>query len=157
MKTWSKAAAVAAMAGMMLAPAGVLARGGGGAGGGFARGGFHVGPVFGFPHAVAPHRAFGHGFARRWPARFAWRFHRWNFHRFAGRHGAGAGSAAVYPYAGDAAYVPSDVTGAIAAPEPAAMFAPSAPPPADHIGCQSRGYDVPGESGGLVKVMVTRC
>jgi hypothetical protein len=156
MKTWSKAAAVAAMAGMMLAPAGVLARGGGGAGGGFARGGFHVGPVFGFPRAVAPHRAFGHGFARRWPARFGFPSQRWNFHRFAGRNGAG--SAAAYPYAGDAGgYFPGDVTGAIGAPEPAAVFAPSAPASSDHIGCQSRGYDVPGESGGVVKVMVTRC
>jgi hypothetical protein len=157
MNTWSKAAAVAAMAGIMLAPAGALGRGGGGGGGGFARGGFHVGPVFGFPHAVARHRAFAHGFARRWPARFAWRFHRWNFHRFAGRHGAGAGSAAVYPFGGDSgAYVPSDVTGAIAAPGPT-VFAPPAAPASDHIGCQSRGYEVPGESGGVVKVMVTRC
>jgi hypothetical protein len=156
MKTLSKAAAVAAMAGLMLAPAGVLARGGGGGGGGFARGGFHVGPVFGFPHAVAPRRALGHGFARRWPARFAWRFHRWNFHRFAGRNNAGSG--AVYPYGGDAgAYGPGDVTGAIAAPEPATVFAPAATASSDHIGCQARGYDVPGESGGVVKVMVTRC
>jgi hypothetical protein len=155
MKTLSKAAAVAAMAVTMLAPAGVLARGGGGGGGGFARGGFHVGPVFGFPHAVAAHRAFGHGFARRWPARFAWRFHRWNLHRFASRHGAGSG--AVYPFGGDAApYVPGDVTGALGAPGPT-VFAPPAAAPSDHIGCQARGYDVPGESGGVVKVMVTRC
>ena len=156
MRTLSKAAAVAAMAVMMLGPAGVLARGGGGGGGGgFARGGFHVGPVFGFPRAVAPHRAFGHGFARRWPARFAWRFHRWNFHRFASRHGAG--SAAVYPFEGDAgAYVPSDVTGALGALGPV-VFGPPTPASSDHIGCQARGYDVPGESGGVVKVTVTRC
>jgi hypothetical protein len=149
-KAFSHRAAVAVLAGMLIVPAGALARGGGH---GFG-GGLHVGPVFGFPHRIAPH--FGHGFARRWPARFAWRFHRWNFHRFALHNGNGAGAA--YPFSDSGAgYAPGDVTGAIGAPEPAAVFAPPAPASGDHIGCQSHGYDVPGESGGVVKVTVTRC
>jgi hypothetical protein len=157
-RTLSKRAAVAAVAGLLLVPAVALARGGGGFGGGGFRGAVH-GPVFGFPHARIAHPTLAHGFARRWPARIAFRLHQWNFHRFAFRNGAGW-NAGAYPLAGDAAVYadPNDVTGTVAGPAPA-IFAPPVPPsyPPEHLGCQSRGYDVPGESGGVAKVMVTRC
>jgi hypothetical protein len=161
-RTLSKRAAVAAMAGLLLVPAVALARGGGGFGGGGFRGAVH-GPVFGFPRARIAHPALAHGFARRWPARIAAGFHQWNFHRFALRHGNGGGNAwgAAAPFAGDAgAYaVPADVTGTLGGPGPTAVFAPPAPAsyPPEHVGCQARGYDVPAESGGVAKVVVTRC
>jgi hypothetical protein len=159
-RTLSKRAAIAAAAGLLLVPAAALARGGGFGGGGF-RGAVH-GPVFGFPRARVAQPTLAHGFARRWPARIAFGFHQWNFHRFAFRHGNGTGNAwsAVAPFAGDAgAYaVPGDVTGTLGGPAPA-VFAPAGPSPypPEHIGCQARGYDVPAESGGVAKVVVTRC
>jgi len=147
MRTLSKAALAAAAAAMLVVPPAALARGGG------LHGGFRAGPVFGFPRPMV-HHGFGHGFARRWPARFAWRWQRWSFHR-GNTWGTG------YALGGDATgyaapYYPGDVTGTIPGPG-ATGFAPPAPPASEHAGCQSRAYDVPAESGGVVKVSVTRC
>ncbi|HXW25019.1 MAG TPA: hypothetical protein VEK73_09745, partial [Xanthobacteraceae bacterium] len=103
MKALAAMAAVAAAAGMLLVSPGALARGG--------FGGFRAGPVFGFPRAMV-HRPFGHAFARRWPARFAWRFHRWNFQRFAFHNNQGAWNAAPGGAGGYGAY-PGDLTGTI--------------------------------------------
>jgi hypothetical protein len=159
MRTVSQRAAIAALAGLLLVPAAALARGGGFGGGGF-RGAVH-GPVFGFPRARIAHPILAHGFARRWPARIAAGFHQWNFHAFRHANGAANGWGAAAPFAGDAgAYaVPADVTGTLGGPGPAAVFAPPGPSPypPEHLGCQARGYDVPAESGGVVKVVVTRC
>jgi hypothetical protein len=153
MRTLSKTVAVAALAATLIVPAGALARGGGGGFHGGFHGAIHVGPVFGFPRP-AVHHGLAHGFARRWPARFAWRFHQWKFHH---NNGANTG----YGYGGDAGsyggtYYPSDVTGTAAGPG-ATVFAPPAPAPSERVGCQSRSYDVPSEGGGVVKVSVTRC
>jgi hypothetical protein len=137
-------AIVALLAAAVLAPAAALARGG------FAHGGH--GPVFGLHHApIVAHRPFRPVFAHRFPARFA---HGWRLHRFARRHDADGG--AFGPYAGDVGYPvtdPTDVTGTIAVPAPT-QFAPPAP---ERVGCFARGYDVPGESGGIARVTVTRC
>jgi hypothetical protein len=159
MRMVSKAVVVAVVGmGVALVPSGALARGGGG-GGGFARGAIHVGPVFGFPRAhVAAHRAFRHGFVRRFPARFGRNLNRWNVDRFALRnHGAAWGAA--YPFTGDAGgtyYDPSDVTGAVGAPARAAVLPPPAYPP-ERPGCYSQNYNVPSASGGTARVVVTRC
>jgi hypothetical protein len=144
-------AALALAAGIVLVPAGTLARGGGG---------FHGaghGPVFGFPRVhVAPHGPIAPRLVRRAPARFGFRLGWWN------RHGArnGADASAIYPSAGGgygAPYYPNDVTGTVAAPPPDMLLPRPASYAPDHVGCVARGYDVPSESGGLAKVRVTRC
>ena len=48
-----------------------------------------------------------------------------------------------------------DVTGTLSPPP--AVFGPPAGPPPERVGCFSRGYEVPGESGGVARVTVTRC
>jgi hypothetical protein len=152
--TLSTAAALALAAGALFAPAGAFARGGGG---GFARIGH--GPVFGFHQPrLAPHRpsqpTFGH-FATRFPWHHGW----WNRQRHRGDDQNGLGEAGYGGYGGygssypGGAYDPGDLTGTVGAPR----FARPPEPAPEHIGCLSRGYDVPGESGGVVKVTVTRC
>ncbi len=152
-KTLSTAAALGFAAGILLMPAGTFARGAGG----FA-GGAH-GPVFGFPHARGGvHRPLAPALAHRVPARLGFRLNWWRLHRFA-RHRSDAG-ALYYPLGSDGGYAapgdPNDVTGAFA-PGPALLPLPPAAYPPEHVGCLSRGYDVPGESGGVARVTVTRC
>jgi hypothetical protein len=151
-RTFLRGAAVAMLAAAVLVPPTALARGGG-----FARGGH--GPVFGFAHApIVAHRPFRPAVAHHVPGRFAhgWRLHRFARHRGSDRNGiADAGYAAgTYP---GSTYNPGDFTGTVAPPP--AVFVPPLipPPPAERVGCLSRGYDVPGESGGVVRVVVTRC
>jgi hypothetical protein len=143
-KAFTTGAAIAVVAGMLLLPGGTLARGGGG----FAAGGH--GPVFGF-HPRVGHRPFR--IVRRHHPLFAW--HPWNRHRFAARYGLGA--SAIYP-AADADYgaTGNDLTGTVVVPGPGA-FGPPGAPPSERAGCFSRGYEVPGESGGIARVTVTRC
>lgn len=139
-KAFTTGAAIAVLAGMLLLPGGTFARGAGG----FAAG---HGPVFGV-HPHGGHPPFR--LARRHPSPFG--LHLWNRHL--GHRGIGA----IYPGAdsGTVAADPNDVTGTLPPPGPG-FFAPPAAPPAEHIGCLSRGYDVPGESGGAARVVVTRC
>jgi hypothetical protein len=143
----STTAALALAAGVLSLPSGTLARGGGG----FA--GAAHGPMFGFHPRIAVRRPFRPAFAHRVPARFGWRLRWWN-HR-AARNGNDAGAA--YPTYGSSSY-PGDVTGTLPLPGPD-VYAPPLiqPAPAEHIGCLSRNYDVPGERGGVAKVTVTRC
>jgi hypothetical protein len=144
-------AALALAAGIALVPGGTFARGAGGAAGG-ARG-----PVFGLHSArIAVHRPIAPGLVRRQRARLGFRLNWWRLHRLS-RHQDGANAS--YPLGGDGGYGapadPNDVTGAVGAP--GFMPLPPAAYPAEHVGCLSRGYDVPGESGGVAKVTVTRC
>jgi hypothetical protein len=146
-KAFAAAAAVAVLAGVLFLPAGSFARGAGGFGAAH-------GPVFGLRNAgIAAHRAFRPALARH-AAPQRW----WRLHRFAARNRR---TGALWPLAADAAYAPydaNDLTAAIPVPGPAGVLAPPpAPYPPEHVGCFARGYDVPGESGGLVKVVVTRC
>jgi len=145
-------AIIVTLAGAMLIPAAALARGG------FAHGGH--GPVFGLhrPPIVA-HRPFGPAGVQHLHGRFAgwWRLHRFARHRGDNGNGNTSGIADT-GYAGGSypgsAYYPGDVTGTL---PPPAVFAPPGAPPSEHIGCLSRGYEVPGESGGVARVTVTRC
>ena len=144
-KAYSRAAAVV-LAGAVLVPAAPLARGGG-----FAHGGH--GPVFGFHHPpVVAHRPFRPPGMHHFPGRFAgwWRLHRFTRHRGDIWNGIAAGDG-YYPAS---TYAPGDVTGTLAPPP--AVFAPPGAPP-QRVGCFSRGYEVPGESGGVARVTVTRC
>jgi hypothetical protein len=149
-KAISTTAALALAAGILSVPGDTFARGGGGFGG--ARG-----PVFGFHPRIAGHRPFRPVLVHRGPARLGWQLRWWN-HRFAARHRAG--KSAIYPALGGGlgAPDPNDVTGTVAVPGPA-VFAPPivAPAPPERVGCFSRGYDVPGESGGVARIVVTRC
>jgi len=152
-KASSLAAALALTAGILLAPAGTFARGGGHAAP--ARG-----PVFGFPRVhIAPHRRIAPEHVQHAPARLGWKLGWLNRHRFAGRNGTDVSAA--YPYAAGSGYGASydpNVTGTIAAPPPDMLLPPrpalEAP---EHIGCISRGYEVPSEYGGVARVTVTRC
>ena len=141
-------AAMVILAGAVLVPAAALARGGG-----FAHGGH--GPVFGFRHApVIAHRPLRPAGVRHFSGRFAgW----WRLHRFAHQRGNNANGIADAGYGGsyypNSSYGSGDVTGTLAPPP--AVFAP--PAPSERIGCFSRGYEVPGEGGGVAKVTVTRC
>ncbi|MBV8755414.1 MAG: hypothetical protein JO328_21380 [Hyphomicrobiales bacterium] len=141
-------AAIVILAGAALVPAAALARGG------FAHGGH--GPVFGFHHPpLVAHRPFRVPGVKHVPARFAgW----WRLHRFAHRRGNNGNGIADAGYGGgyypSSAYAPGDATGTLA-PPPAVLAPPSAP--SERIGCFARGYEVPGESGGVVRVTVTRC
>jgi len=138
-------AALALAAGILFVPGGTLARP---AGGSAVRG-----PVFGLHPSIAAHRPFRPAHIHRGPARFGWQLHRWHQHRFGG-HNRGDVSAV---YGGSVAPYPSDVTGTL--PEGPAVYAPPIipPPPSERIGCFSRGYEVPGELGGVAHVVVTRC
>jgi hypothetical protein len=148
-KTCLRAAAVL-LAGALLVPAAALARGGG-----FSHGGH--GPVFGLHHRpIVAHRPFRPGLQHS-SLHFAawWRLHRFARHRGDNLNGTGYG----YGY-GDgsypaSAYDPGDVTGTLAPPP--AVFAPPGGTSAERVGCFSRGYEVPGESGGVARVTVTRC
>jgi hypothetical protein len=147
MKAFATAAAAAVLAGALFVPAGSFARGPGGFGAAH-------GPVFGLHAAgLAGHRAFRPALARH-AAPLRW----WRLHRFAARN---RGTGALWPLAADGAYAPydaNDVTAAIPVPGPAGVLAPPpAPYPPEHIGCLARGYEVPAEIGGIVKVVVTRC
>jgi hypothetical protein len=144
-RTFVRGAAVAMLAAAVLVPPTALARGGG-----FARGGH--GAVFGFAHA---HRPFRPAVAHHLPARFAhgWRLHRLARHRGSDRNGIADAGYAAGSYPGST-YNPGDFTGTVA-PPPAVFVPPVAP--AEHIGCLARDYDVPGESGGVVRVVVIRC
>jgi len=136
-------AALALAAGILSVPGGTFARGAG-------RVAAH-GPVFGFHPRIAVHRPFRAALSHRAPARFG--LHLRRDHR-GGRNGDGTGAV----YGGSAApYYSGDVTGSV--PEGPAVYPPPLipSPPAEHIGCLSRGYDVLSESGGVAKVMVTRC
>jgi len=140
------------LAAAALVPAAALARGGG-----FGHGGH--GPVFGFHHApVVAHRPFRPAGVHHFRGRFAgwWRVNR--FARNRGNNGNGAADAGYgggyYPASGYAGYGSGDTTGTIA---PGAVWTSPSAPPAERIGCAARGYDVPGESGGVVRVTVTRC
>lgn len=148
-------ATAAMLAGAMLVPAAALARGGG-----FAHGGH--GPMFGFhrPPMVA-HRPFRPPGVQHFHGRFAgwWRLHRFARHRGnngnnGNNNGNGVGDAGYgagyYP---GSSYGSGDVTGTLAPP---VVFAPPVAP-SERTGCSARGYDVPAESGGVVKVTVTRC
>lgn len=140
-----RTAAVATLAGAVLVPAAALARGGG-----FAH--FGHGPMFGLHRPLGlAHRPFRPA-VQRFPARFAgwWRLHRLARHRGDNSNGIATGDG-YYP-AGT--YAPGDVTGALAPPP--ALLAPSGPA-SERAGCFSRGYEVPGESGGVARVTVTRC
>ena len=144
-------AAIAVTLAATLVPAAALARGGAAHGG--------HGPVFGFHRApIVAHRPFRPVFANHFPARFAqgWRLHRFGRNRGDNANGvADAGYAGgYYPGAGYGGYGAGDTTGPVA-PGPA-WTSPSAPP-AEHIGCIARGYDVVSESGGVARVTVTRC
>jgi len=142
-RTFLRGAAVAMLAAAVLVPPTALARGAGGAAA--------HGPVFGFHPRIAVHRPFQPALSHRAPARFG--LHLRRDHR-GGRNGDGTGAI----YGGSAApYYPGDVTGSV--PEGPAVYPPPLipSPPAEHVGCLSRGYDVPSESGGVAKVMVTRC
>jgi hypothetical protein len=148
-RRFSHTAVVVMLAGAVLVPAAALARGGG-----FAHGGH--GPVFGLHRApVVTHRPFRPVFAPRFPGRFA---HAWRLHRFGHRRDGNGNGIADAGYAGGyypgSAYAPGDVTGTIA---PDTAWRLPAAPSADHVGCSSRGYEVPGESGGVARVTVTRC
>ena len=143
-------AALAFAAGLLLAPSGAFARGGGFAG--------VRGPVFGFRHGPIVHRPIGPAFGHRFPGRFGFKLNAWRLHRFARQRND---ASAIYPYGGDGGYGPyydpNAVTGSVGLPGPVPALLPPAPYPPEHIGCLSRGYDVPGESGGVVRVTVTRC
>jgi hypothetical protein len=143
-KAISITAALALAAGILSVPGGAFARGAGGLAA--------HGPVFGFHPRVAGHRPF-RPFLRRVPARFGWQLHRWHQHRFGGRNRGDASAA----YGGSAGNYPSDVTGSV--PEAPGFYGPPLVPPAptERVGCFAKGYDVPGESGGIVRVVVTRC
>ena len=142
---FSLAAALALAAGLLFVPAGTFARP---AGGLAARG-----PVFGLHPGPAAHRALRPAHLNRAPARLGWQLHRWHRHHMGGRNRGEVSSI----YGGSAASYPSDVTGTI--PEGPAVYPPPLipSPPPERIGCYSRGYDVPGELGGVAKVVVTRC
>jgi hypothetical protein len=130
--------AALALAAILFVPAGTSARG---AGGLAARG-----PVFGF-HPRVVHRPFRPAHVNRAFARFGWQLRR----NQRNRDGVGA------VYGGSAGSYPSDVTGTV--PEAPAVYAPPLipPAPAEHVGCFSRGYDVPAELGGTAHVTVIRC
>ena len=148
-KAISLTAALALAAGILSVPGGTFARGAGG----FAA----HGPVFGFHPRVGGHRPFRPALVHRVPARFGWQLRWWN-HRVGGRNRDGAN--VTYPlYGGSTApYYPSDVTGSLRETGPAVYAPPVIPPaPAEHIGCLSRGYDVPSEGGGVAHLVVTRC
>ena len=138
------------LAGAALVPAAALARGGGHGG---------HGPVFGFHHApIVAHRPFRPAGVHRFPGHFAewWRLHR--FGRNRGDNGNGIADAGYaggyYPASSYGGYGSGDTTGTIA---PGAVWAPPSAPPAEHVGCFSRGYEVPAEHGGVAQVRVTRC
>jgi hypothetical protein len=143
-KAISITAALALAAGILSVPGGTFARGAGG----FAA----HGPVFGFHPRVGGHRPFRPALHHA-PARFGWQLRRWHQHRFGGRNRGDASAI----YGGSAGSYPSDVTGTV--PEGPAVYAPPLVPlpPAERIGCVSRGYDVPGESGGVAHIVVIRC
>ena len=138
---------VVMLAGATLVPAAALARGGGHGG---------HGPVFGFHHApVVAHRPFRPAGIHRFPGHFAgwWRLHRFARQRANNANGiADAGYGAGYYPTGS--YAPGDVTGTLAPPP--AVFAPPGSA-TEHVGCVARGYEVPGENGGIARVTVTRC
>jgi hypothetical protein len=141
-KAFSFAAALA-LAVILFVPAGTFARGAGG----FAA----HGPVFGF-HPRVVHRPFRAAHVNRAPARLGWQLRR--SERFGGRNRDGVGAF----YGGSAGAYPGDVTGSLS--EAPAVYAPPLippAPPAEHIGCLARGYDVPAELGGVAKVVVIRC
>jgi hypothetical protein len=144
-KAFATAAALAVLGGAVFIPADALARRGGGVGAAH-------GPVFGLPHAhIGAHRPFRPAFARG-----AHPLRGWSLHRFGARNrGAdGVWSAGSTGYA--PLYDPNDVTASV--PMPGPFLAPRPLPyPPDHVGCLSRGYDVPAESGGVAKIVVTRC
>jgi hypothetical protein len=137
------AAALALAAGILLLPAGTFARGARG----FAAAAH--GPVFGW-HGP---RLFRPALSHRAPARLGWHLRR--NQRVGGRNRDGTGAI----YGGSATpYYSGDLTGSVPESGPALYPPPLIPPaPAEHAGCFARGYDVPSESGGIAKVMVTRC
>jgi hypothetical protein len=141
----STTAALMLAAGILSVPSGTFARGAGAS----------HGPMFGFHPRIAVHRPFRPAFAHRVPARFGWRLRWWN-HRFArNRNDTNAGYAG---YGGSGASYPGDVTGTVPETGPGGYWPPVIPPaPAEHVGCLSHNYDVPGEGGGVAKVTVTRC
>lgn len=143
-RTFLRGAAVAMLAAAVLVPPTAFARGAGGTAA--------HGPVFGFHPRVGGHRPFRPAL-RHVPARFGWQLRRWHQHRFGGRNRGDASAI----YGGSAGSYPSDVTGTV--PEGPAFYPPPLipPPPAERVGCLSRGYDVPGESGGVARVVVIRC
>ena len=150
-KAFVAATALALAAGALLMPAGTFARGAGG-----FHGGAH-GPVFGSPRArIAVHRPIGPRFVHRAPARFGFRLNAFR-HRGQQRNDANAvyGGDGSYGGYGSPYYGSNDLTGSVAGPG----YVPLAPPAysAEHAGCLSRSYDVPGESGGKAKVTVIRC
>jgi len=148
-KAFFVAAVLAMAAGILSVPNDTFARGGGG----FA--GAAHGPAFGFHPRIAPHRPFRPAFVHRGPARFGWRLRWWNHRLGRNRNDANAGYSA---YGGSGASYPGDVTGTVPDTGPGVYMPPVMPAaPVEHIGCLARGYDVPGESGGVVKVTVTRC
>jgi hypothetical protein len=136
------------LAGALLVPAAALARGGG-----FAH--FGHGPVFGFHRAPdVAHRPFRPPGVQHFPGRFAgW----WRLHRFGRNRGDNGNGTADAGYGGSywpgSGYGSADTTGTVT---PGAVWTPPSAPPSER-GCVARGYDVPGESGGVVKVTVTRC
>jgi hypothetical protein len=134
-----KAFFIAALAAILFVPDGTFARGGGFA----ARG-----PVFGFHPRIVGQRPF-RPIVHPVPSRFGWQL-RWRKER--ARHRAGAGAI----LDGGLPASNGDVTGTATVPT---VFVPPAVPPAppERIGCYARGYEVPGESGGVVRVTVTRC
>ena len=139
-KAISTASALLLAAGILSVPSGTFARGGGAA----------HGPAFGFHPRIVIHRPLRPAFVHHAPARLGFRL-RWFNHRNR------TDASAAYPaYGSSGAAYPSDVTGTV--PGPGVFVPPVIPPaPAEHIGCLSRGYDVPGENGGVAKVVVTRC
>jgi len=144
-------AVVMMLAGAALVPAAAFARGGSAHGG--------HGPVFGFhrPPVVA-HRPFRPAGVQHFPGRFTgwWRLNRFGRNRGNNANGvADAGYAGgYYPAGGYGGYGSGDTTGTIA---PGAVWTAPSAPPAEHLGCAARAYDVPSESGGVARVTVTRC
>ena len=139
------AAALALAAGVLCLPGGTSARAAG-------RVAAH-GPVFGFHPRVVPPRPFRAAFSHRAPARFGWHLRR--NHHVGGRNRDGTGAI----YGGSVTpYYSGDITGTVPETGPAVYPPPLIPsPPAERIGCLSRGYEVPAELGGVTKVTVTRC
>ena len=145
-RTFSRAAVAVMLTGAILVPAAALARGG------FAVGGH--GPSFGLHHPpIVAHRPFRPPGVQALRGRFAsaWRLHRFAHRRGDNSNGVGYGDG-YYP---GSTYDPGDLTGTLAPPP--AVFAPPGAPPPEHVGCFSRGYEVPGENGGVARVTVTRC
>jgi hypothetical protein len=168
------AACAAAIAGMILVPAELTARGAAGHFGGFRpimRPMHHVHP----PMARPVRRPFP-PFVHHHPARFLHgHFHERNrFHAIARRHHRGIFTVPLFGYGvpvtyDDAGafvgtyYDPSDGPGPLILPVYAAPPAPAPPlaglpdPPAERVGCRSQTVAVPTPGGAERSVTITRC